>query len=488
MVNQFLLKLICWLQAYRWFVSFLVTDGSSYSDAVSQMCSDVEPVIRAENLGKSFSSYDNPRDRLLQALLLKFRGGSPANEFWAVRNVSFEVFAGESVGIVGRNGAGKSTLLQLLCGTVSPTEGKVDISNSVAALLELGSGFNPEFTGLENVYLYGQILGIPRRELDITIDEILEFADIGEFVHKPVKTYSSGMVVRLAFAVSASRRPEILIVDEALAVGDEAFKRKCFARIEQLREQGTTLLFVSHSASLVAELCDRVLVLDAGELLYSGDPKMGLMLYNKLMFAPRQQRDEVRREIQLGGSAALAKQDKPDAGVAESAVEIRQEPFYVEGMQSESLVSYEVCGAEISNIRMETMDGKIVNVLVAGRHYEYVYEVRFGVSATCVGFGMMIKSVTGFEIGGGVFPGWQRYLPEVEANQKIIVRFKYQCLLNPGVYFANAGVEGIPRGSSGSTYLHRIVDALMFKVLPTHGQVATGIVNFDVSPSIEIKD
>ena len=207
------------------------------------MSSDV--AIKVDNLCKCYQIYDKPRDRLFQMLMRGHR--QYYREFWALTDVSFEIKRGETVGIIGRNGSGKSTLLQMVCGTLNPTSGSIQTSGRIAALLELGSGFNFEFTGRENVYMNGSVLGLSKEEIDACFDDIAAFADIGDFIEQPVKTYSSGMMVRLAFAVQATIEPDILIVDEALAVGDEKFQRKCFARLEALKARGTSILFVSHS-------------------------------------------------------------------------------------------------------------------------------------------------------------------------------------------------------------------------------------------------
>ncbi|MEI6215281.1 MAG: ABC transporter ATP-binding protein [Desulfuromonadales bacterium] len=227
-----------------------------------------EPAISIQGLGKCYHIYDKPRDRLLQML---FRGRRTYyREFWALQDVSFEVARGETVGIVGRNGAGKSTLLQIICNTLNPSLGDVRVNGRVAALLELGAGFNPEFTGRENVYLNASILGLATREIDARYDEIVAFSGIGDFIHQPVKTYSSGMYVRLAFAVATSVEPDILVVDEALSVGDGGFARKSFDRILELKKRGTTILFCSHSLYQVEAFCDRALWLDKGLVCAKG--------------------------------------------------------------------------------------------------------------------------------------------------------------------------------------------------------------------------
>lgn len=222
------------------------------------------PVISARGLSKRFSLYDRPSDRLKQLLWGSRRQYGRA--FWALQDVDFDIHQGEVVGVVGRNGAGKSTLLQLVCGTLTPTSGSLTVRGRVAALLELGAGFNPDFSGLENVYMNAAILGLARVEVDERLDAILAFADIGAFIHQPVKTYSSGMYMRLAFAVATSVGPDILVVDEALSVGDGAFARKSFDRIMALKEQGATILFCSHSMYHVQALCSRALWLEGGRI------------------------------------------------------------------------------------------------------------------------------------------------------------------------------------------------------------------------------
>ena len=218
-------------------------------------------IIQAHDLGKCYKIYDNPKARLKQALWR--RNKQYYREFWALRNVNFEVKRGESLGIIGRNGSGKSTLLQLICGTLTPTEGKLSTQGRIAAILELGSGFNPEFTGLENVYLNASLHGLSKEQTEREIDHILAFADIGEFIHQPVKAYSSGMAVRLAFAVIAHVNADILVVDEALAVGDAIFIQRCMRFIRRMREEGC-LLFVSHDAEAVKSLCSHALWLSQG--------------------------------------------------------------------------------------------------------------------------------------------------------------------------------------------------------------------------------
>lgn len=231
---------------------------------MSSEAGDSGVAIEARALGKRFSLFNQPSDRLKQLLWGRWRQYS--RDFWALQDVSFEIRRGEVVGLVGRNGAGKSTLLQMVCGTLAPTTGSLAVRGRVAALLELGAGFSPDFSGLENVYMNAAILGMERAQVDERLDGILAFADIGDFIHQPVKTYSSGMFVRLAFAVATSVEPDILVIDEALSVGDGAFARKSFDRIMQLKDNGATILFCSHAMYHVQALCSRALWLDKGRV------------------------------------------------------------------------------------------------------------------------------------------------------------------------------------------------------------------------------
>ena len=236
-----------------------------------------EIAIRVENLSKCYEMYEQPSDRLKQFIMPRLRhlAGLPSKkyyrEFWALKDVSFEVKKGETVGVIGRNGGGKSTLLQMICGTLNPTLGKITTYGRVAALLELGSGFNPEFTGRENVYMNASVLGLTKEEIDTRFDEIAAFADIGDFINQPVKTYSSGMYARLAFSIAINVDPEILVVDEALAVGDARFVAKCMRRIKNIQERGASILFVSHDVGSVRTLCERAIWLDKGCLVEQGN-------------------------------------------------------------------------------------------------------------------------------------------------------------------------------------------------------------------------
>lgn len=446
------------------------------------------PVLRVDGLRKCYLVYAQPRDRLRQFILPRAARllGRPARayyrEFWALQGVSFSVAPGETVGIVGRNGSGKSTLLQLICGTLSPSGGTVEVDGRIAALLELGSGFNPEFSGRENVFLNAAILGLTRAQTEARLPEILAFAEIGEFIDQPVKTYSSGMVVRLAFAVAIHVEPQLLVIDEALSVGDERFQRKCFARIEAMRRAGVAVLFVSHSAGTVVELCDRALLLDGGELLAAGEPKRVVAAYQKLLYAPPDQAAAVREALRAGPPAAMP---EPAAAAAPPPVPVAvdEREAFDPGLRPTSTLEYEPRGARILQARVLNARGEPVNHLVRGRRYCYAYRVAFDRTCTHVRFGMLLKTLTGLELGGASSsaPGTPT-LALAPAGVEVEVAFDFTCNLAAGVYFLNAGVGADMDG--GETYIHRVVDAAMFRVAPEAEDRMTGVVDFGISARV----
>lgn len=443
--------------------------------------------IQVKNLSKCFHIYEQPRHRLLQLFssaiggIFNVKSKSYYREYWALKDISLSIPRGQTVGIIGRNGSGKSTLLQIICGTLAPTDGAVETSGRVAALLELGSGFNPEFSGRENVYLNGSILGLSKEEVDRRFDAIVKFADIGEYIDQPVKTYSSGMSVRLAFAVAINVDPEILIVDEALSVGDELFQRKCFSRIEEIRNKGATILFVSHSGGTIIELCDRAILIDAGDMLADGSPKEVVGKYQKLLYAAEDSRNEIRELIKgRVGPLFIAQEDT-------RAEKVSSVDSFDPGLTPTSTISYEVRGAEIYNASIYNLRGDRVNNISRGEAYFYRYTVDFSAAAELVRFGMLIKTVSGNEIGGAIsaanVAGGIRY---VGRGQCIDVEFKFCCMLNSGVYFLNAGVTGVIDGVD--TYLHRLLDVASFRVIHEDGCISTSVVDFGCIPKIEFRE
>lgn len=456
-----------------------------------------EVAIKVEGVSKHYHIYDQPRDRLKQFVLPRFQRatgmqvGQYYREFRALDDVSFEIRKGETVGIVGRNGSGKSTLLQMICGTLNPTGGSIQTHGRIAALLELGSGFNPEFTGRENVYLNAAILGLSKEETDRRFGDIAAFAEIGEFIEQPVRSYSSGMVVRLAFAVAINVDPDILVVDEALSVGDELFQRKCFSRIESIRNLGATILFVSHSGATVVGLCDRAILLDSGELLSMGEPKRIIGGYQKLLYAPADTREALREAMRVRDPVQIAMDPEADALAVAGSVsacesdEQDQESFDP-AFVPQSTIVFESRGAVIGDARICTPEGVQVNGLVRGRKYSFCYDVSFDRIVTNVRFAMLIKASTGMPLGGGLSaPTLTDAILVVEPGTHFSIEYSFTCHLNPGVFFLNAGVFGCD-DSKEEVVLHRKADVLAFRVLPVLDNRATELVDFGFECAVEM--
>ena len=253
----------------------------------------MENAIRVTNVTKVYKMYEKPIDRLKESLHPRHK--EYHKKFYALNNISFNVGKGETVGIIGTNGSGKSTILKIITGVLSPTDGSVEVEGTISALLELGAGFNSDYTGIENIYMNGTMMGFSRKEMDGKLQDILDFADIGDFVYQPVKTYSSGMFVRLAFALAINVEPEILIVDEALSVGDVFFQSKCYRRMEEIREKGTTILMVTHDMGSIIKYCDRVVLLNKGNFVAQGEPGHMVDLYKKIL---ANQMDSLEEELE----------------------------------------------------------------------------------------------------------------------------------------------------------------------------------------------
>jgi len=442
--------------------------------------------ISVKEVTKTYKLYDTHADRVKEAFHpLRKKYHRPFN---ALTNVSFDVNKGETLGIIGRNGSGKSTLLQIICGILQPTSGSVELNGRVSALLALGTGFNPEFTGRQNVYINGSILGLKHEEIENRFDEIAAFADIGDFINQPIKSYSSGMAVRLAFAVAISIEPDIFIVDEALAVGDEAFQRKCFARIKQIQERGGTILFVSHGAGTIVGLCNHALLIDQGELLIGGSPKQVVSYYHKMIFVPPGKIEKMKKEWQgdpnrlnLVWNENQEEKENESEKSSGNGVEKKekdkpvQKSFYVPDMAPQSTIYFEKRGAVIDNPHITTLEGKQVNILMNGEEYIYTYSVFFERAAFQVRFGMLIKTVSGLEIGGAATAPIGEGIDYIESATSWCVKFHFRCTLNPGAYFLNAGVLGVVKGSED--YLDRNIDVAMFRVQYNENRTATGIVS-----------
>ncbi|CAI0798246.1 Teichoic acids export ATP-binding protein TagH [Serratia grimesii] len=398
-----------------------------------------EIAIEVKGLSKCYQIYDRPRDRLKQFFAPKLQRAVRRDsrryfrEFWALRDVSFSIKKGETVGIIGRNGAGKSTLLQMICGTLTPTDGEIQVNGRIAALLELGAGFNPEFTGRDNVYLNGSVLGFSRDQIDARFQEIIDFADIGEFIDQPVKTYSSGMYVRLAFAVQACVEPEILIVDEALAVGDIGFQYKCYKRMEALRAKGVTIIMVTHSTGSILEYADRCLVMNNGQLVGdTNDVLAAVLAYEKGMLLTQNPPKEKR---QHADSSAVKDVVTLQAIQSEQInVEIGEKRFGTARAIIESLQIYKSDGTPLS-------DKPLVR---AGEELTFDYTLLSSEVIEDIALGVSISKAQGGDIWGDSNIGAGIPITLKPGKQHIV--YKVKLPINSGDYLVHCGLARVGKG------------------------------------------
>lgn len=350
-----------------------------------------EIAISLKNVSKYYKLYDRPKDRLKEALSRK--GKQYHKKFYATKNLNLEIKKGEILGIVGKNGSGKSTLLKLITGVLKPDAGIVKINGKISALLELGSGFNPEFTGMQNIFFYGTILGFSKEEMDDKLDDIIDFADIGDFIYQPLKTYSSGMKSRLGFAVAVHIDPEILILDEVLAVGDVLFKRKCYAKMEEFFKEGRTIIYVSHDANSVNELCSRAVFLHNGDIILDDTPKTVTQLYEKSLFSKDKELvfNEIK-EMQLQTPQAVEK-TKPVA-----LSELKKNDHYIENfvIKPDSVNNNFF---EFSNISIKNFKDQTINNL-AREKYNLYFTAKANMDCQDVYFGAQFKAMNGVIISG----------------------------------------------------------------------------------------
>jgi ABC-type polysaccharide/polyol phosphate transport system ATPase subunit len=405
--------------------------------------------LRVDKISKQYRIYERPGDRLKESLT---RGRLRRHkEFWALRDVDFEIEAGTTVGIVGPNGCGKSTLLQIISGTLAPTHGEVWHEGRIAALLELGAGFDPEFTGVENVYMNASLLGLSRRETDALFPAIERFAEIGQFLYQPVKSYSSGMYVRLAFAIAATVDPDILIIDEALAVGDAVFQHRCLRRLNELHERGTTVLFVSHDAAAVRALCSRALLLKSGTVIADGKPADVLNQYQKII---------MEREKAYEADSASA--DKPQFEVEELSAPL--DYSYRHGDGSAEISAAVLCDA--ANQQLHVIEsGEAVNLRIVAR---FVRDVQDPV------IGFLIRNRHGIHAYGTNTREQQIEFGKVQRGQVLDINFSFACWLGSDQYSISLAVHS----REGEAY-DWLDAALFFKV--TNMTLTEGVANLNAS-------
>ena len=372
--------------------------------------------LGVKNVSKQFRIYDRPFDRLAESLS---RGRLRRHkEFWALRDISFDIQAGTTVGIIGQNGCGKSTLLQIISGTLTPTSGQVWSQGRIAALLELGAGFNPEFTGEENVFMNASLMGFSHRETARLFPTIARFAEIGQFIHQPVKTYSSGMYVRLAFAIAASVEPDILVIDEALAVGDAVFQHRCIRRIKELHDRGCTILFVSHDTAAVRALCDRAILLNAGRMIADGDPPDVLNNYQRII---------------------MEREEAYDVGTAKDA----EKPATLNGPQTPVHYTYRHGdgSATIINTELRTDAGRPAQIVESGDPLIASVTVRFEkeVEAPVVGF--LIRNRYGVHAYGTNTKEQKIQLGTLASGEAVTIQFSFRCWLGIDDYSISFAVH-----------------------------------------------
>ena len=420
-----------------------------------------EYAIRVKDVSKMYKLYNRNRDRVMDAFGLSKE--PRYREHYALNELSFDVERGETVGIIGTNGAGKSTILKIITGVLNPTSGDVEIDGRISALLELGAGFNQEYTGIENVYLNGTMMGYTREEIDAKMDDILQFADIGDFVYQPVKTYSSGMFVRLAFAVAINIDPEILIVDEALSVGDVFFQNKCYKKFDDFKKLGKTILFVSHDLGSISKYCDRVVLLDHGKKLSEGSPKDMIDIYKKLMTGTA-----VEDALAASRENDIENAHKDDNKKAES------ESLYV-SKDDESLWrshftinpnlnEYGSKKAEIVDFAIIDEDGLLTNSIVKGDRFTIKSKVHFNEDIKNPIFTYTFKSVKGLDITGTNTMYEKVYVELAKAGEEYVASFTQDMNLQGGEYLLSISCTGYDDKGELVAY-HRLYDVLNITVV-----------------------
>ncbi len=386
------------------------------------------PAIEVKDVVKIYKLYNKPRDRVKEAF--GFGKKQQTKLHYALNGVSLKIAKGETVGIIGTNGSGKSTILKIITGVLNPTSGEVHVDGRISALLELGAGFNMEYNGIENVYLNGTMMGFSEKEIEEKLPSILEFADIGDYVYQPVKTYSSGMFVRLAFAVAINIEPEILIVDEALSVGDVFFQAKCYRKFEEFKEQGKTIVFVSHDLSSISKYCDRVFLLNQGNLLGEGKPKEMIDAYKRVLVGQYEDAGEEKAEAEAENPSALE---------------------YGNGQ------------AQILEYYMTDDRGVRTCAIIKGSEFTIHMKVKFTEKVPAPIFAFSIKNVLGVEITGTNTMIEKAFLEGVEPGQVKEITFTQKMSLQGGEYLLSLGVTGY-RGETFEVY-HRLYDILNISVV-----------------------
>lgn len=397
--------------------------------------------IEVNNISKIYKLYEKPADRVKDAFGASHK--KLYTEHHALSDICIKVRKGECIGIIGTNGAGKSTLLKIITGVLTPSSGSVKINGRISALLELGAGFNMEYSGIDNIYLNGRMNGFSRKEIDERLKDILDFADIGDFIYHPVKTYSSGMFVRLAFAVAINIEPEILIIDEALSVGDIFFQAKCFRKIEEFKNSGKTILFVSHSMGSIQKYCDRVILLNKGKQLIDASPKVAIDLFNKL--------------------SVMENGDVPVSGGHKTQETQKDSNWKLQMSVNPKTVEYGNRDAIITDFCICDSSGNITNNINKGDIFTVKMKVYFNISIEDPIFAFTIKDIKGTELTGSNTLLGEKLTPHISAGQVVTITFSQKMNLRCNEYLLALGCTGYRDGKF--TVYHRLYDVCHIMVL-----------------------
>lgn len=432
------------------------------------------PAIEVKNVVKIYKLYDKPKDRVKEAL--GFGRKQVHKRHYALNGISLRINRGETVGIIGTNGSGKSTILKIITGVLNPTSGEVRVDGRISALLELGAGFNQEYNGIENVYLNGTMMGFSEKEIDQKLPDILEFADIGDYVYQPVKTYSSGMFVRLAFAVAINIDPEILIVDEALSVGDVFFQAKCYHKFEDFKQQGKTIVFVSHDLSSISKYCDKVFLLNKGILLGEGTPKAMIDVYKRVLVG------QYELPETEGSEGLLNDQELRMAARQAVGVSANRETEEKGKSVNPDVLEYGTGQARILEYYLTDDLGTRTSAVIKGSEFTLHMRVWFAQFIPAPIFAFSFKNVQGTEITGTNSMIEKAFLESVEPGQMKEVVFTQKMSLQGGEYLLSMGVTGY-NGDVFEVY-HRLYDALNVTVISDKNTVGY----YDMDSQVQVID
>jgi len=445
--------------------------------------------IQVRGLNKIYKLYDKPMDRLKEAL--GFSRKKRYKEHYALRGVDMDIHRGETVGIIGTNGSGKSTILKIITGVLNPTSGSVEVNGRISALLELGAGFNQEYNGIENIFLNGTMIGFSQEEIRAKMDSILEFADIGDYVYQPVKTYSSGMFVRLAFAVAINIDPEILVVDEALSVGDVFFQAKCYHKFEEFKRMGKTILFVSHDLSSVSKYCDKVVLLHKGQKLSEGSPKEMIDIYKQVLVGQYTVHQEEKDHNLLDDAdlkAVAAGKTAPGAPGAVETSSGTSKPGGEDRISSDGTahtvdtLEYGTKQALITEYYITDREGLRTNAVMKGESFSVHMKVDFLEDLPAPIFACSIKNALGVEITGTNTMVEKTFLEPVHAGEKKEATFTQKMSLQGGEYLISLGLTGY-EGDEFAVY-HRLYDVMDITVISDKNTVGY----FDMDSTVTVKD